>query len=188
MRGTRDFRSLVGKVAAGSRESRAMRRSPRGSLVAVSSMLALSVACLLVDVPGLLAQGVIAYPAQGQSQDQQSRDRYECHMWAVQQTGFDPSQQQAMQSAPPPAGPQTGVLQGAGRGAAVGAVGGAIGGNAGKGAAIGAATGALIGGMRRNDQRRQQQANQQSGSSVPQQSNYNRALQTCLQGRGYTVN
>ena len=188
MRGTRDFRSLVGKVAAGSRESRARRGSPRGSLVAVSSMLALSVACLLVDVPGLLAQGVIAYPAQGQSQDQQSRDRYECHMWAVQQTGFDPSQQQAMQNAPPPAGPQTGVLQGAGRGAAVGAVGGAIGGNAGKGAAIGAATGALIGGMRRNDQRRQQQANQQSGSSVPQQSNYNRALQTCLQGRGYTVN
>lgn len=34
---------------------------------------------------------VIAYPAQGQSADQQGRDRYECHTWAVGQSGFDPS-------------------------------------------------------------------------------------------------
>jgi len=26
---------------------------------------------------------VIAYPAKGQSAEQQSRDRYECHTWAV---------------------------------------------------------------------------------------------------------
>jgi hypothetical protein len=31
------------------------------------------------------------YPARGQSQEQQSRDRYECHRWGVTQTGFDPS-------------------------------------------------------------------------------------------------
>ncbi len=35
---------------------------------------------------------VIAYPATGQSQEQQARDRYECHRWAVSQSGFDPSQ------------------------------------------------------------------------------------------------
>jgi len=42
---------------------------------------------------------VIAYPAQGQSPDQQARDRYECHSWAVGQSGFDPA---AAQYAPPP--------------------------------------------------------------------------------------
>ncbi|NMG49067.1 hypothetical protein GO613_13245 [Azoarcus communis] len=34
---------------------------------------------------------VIAYPAAGQSDEQQGRDRYECHSWAVQQSGFDPA-------------------------------------------------------------------------------------------------
>jgi hypothetical protein len=31
------------------------------------------------------------YPARGQSADQVQRDRYECHLWAVDQTRFDPS-------------------------------------------------------------------------------------------------
>lgn len=34
---------------------------------------------------------LIVYPARGQSDDQRSQDRYECHRWAVGQTGFDPS-------------------------------------------------------------------------------------------------
>lgn len=34
---------------------------------------------------------VIAYPAAGQRPEQLDRDRYECHRWAVQQTGFDPA-------------------------------------------------------------------------------------------------
>lgn len=34
---------------------------------------------------------VIAYPASGQSPQQLDRDRYECHRWAVQQSGFDPA-------------------------------------------------------------------------------------------------
>lgn len=32
------------------------------------------------------------YPRNGQGTEQQARDRYECHRWAVEQTGFDPSQ------------------------------------------------------------------------------------------------
>ncbi|MCZ6770397.1 MAG: hypothetical protein O7G83_00235, partial [Proteobacteria bacterium] len=53
------------------------------------------------------AQGLMIYPSKGQSQQQQSRDRYECHTWAVQQTGFDPTNPQMAQSsfaaaAPPP--------------------------------------------------------------------------------------
>jgi hypothetical protein len=34
---------------------------------------------------------VFVYPKNGQSAEQQSTDRYECHSWAVQQTGFDPT-------------------------------------------------------------------------------------------------
>jgi hypothetical protein len=34
---------------------------------------------------------VFIYPKAGQSEDQQAKDRYECHRWAVDQTGFDPS-------------------------------------------------------------------------------------------------
>jgi hypothetical protein len=32
------------------------------------------------------------YPKNGQSQDQQAKDRYDCHSWATSQTGFDPTQ------------------------------------------------------------------------------------------------
>lgn len=32
------------------------------------------------------------YPKNGQGQDQQAKDRYECHSWATNQTGFDPTQ------------------------------------------------------------------------------------------------
>jgi len=31
------------------------------------------------------------YPRNGQSPDQQAKDRYECHTWATSQTGFDPT-------------------------------------------------------------------------------------------------
>lgn len=136
------------------------------------------------------AQDIFVYPAQGQTQAQLDKDKYECHTWAVQQTGFDPSR-----PAPAPsqayAAPQGNqVLGGAARGAAVGAIGGAIGGNAGKGAAIGAAAGGLIGAMRRNDQMRQQQNyyQQQSYADSAQRDSYNRALAACLQARGYSVN
>jgi hypothetical protein len=32
------------------------------------------------------------YPRQGQSEQQQADDRYACHRWAAEQTGFDPTQ------------------------------------------------------------------------------------------------
>jgi len=34
---------------------------------------------------------VFVYPNRGQSTEQTSKDRYECYLWAVDQTGFDPS-------------------------------------------------------------------------------------------------
>ena len=34
---------------------------------------------------------VYAYPKNGQSDEQQATDRYECHKWAVAQSGYDPT-------------------------------------------------------------------------------------------------
>ena len=36
-------------------------------------------------------QELIVYPAQGQTDEQMKQDKYECYLWAVDQTGFDPS-------------------------------------------------------------------------------------------------
>lgn len=33
-----------------------------------------------------------AYPKNGQNEEQQSTDRFECHQWAASQSGFDPTQ------------------------------------------------------------------------------------------------
>jgi Glycine-zipper domain len=151
---------------------------------------------LLVSHEVLAQTGdIYMYPAKGQSEAQQDKDRYECHSWAVKQTGFDPSAPQAVApnpSAPAPYQPsQPHVAKGAARGAALGAVGGAITGDAGKGAAAGAAMGGLTGGFRRRDERRQQGASQQAQVQAGQHNQrpaYNRAMAACLQGRGYTVN
>jgi hypothetical protein len=149
------------------------------------------------------AQAPFVYPARGQSPSRQARDQYECHSWAVQQTGFDPAMAQAPYVPPPPS--QTyqgggfmggGFMGGAFRGGALGAVGGAIGGDAGKGAAIGAATFGLFGAFRRRSeemrQEQQQAAYQQEEASAQATRNqerglYNRAYAACLRGRGYSV-
>jgi hypothetical protein len=34
---------------------------------------------------------IYVYPRNGQSEEQTSQDRYECHQWAVSQTGYDPT-------------------------------------------------------------------------------------------------
>ncbi len=134
-----------------------------------------------------LAQDPIIYPAKGQSPDQQKQDEYECHDWAVGQTGFDPTKEQAP---PPQSAPQRGgALRGAAGGALVGVGVGAIAGNAGKGAAIGAGAGALAGGARQAGRNQQKQAaNQQTQASHNARlQEYNKAKMVCLEGRGYTV-
>ena len=129
--------------------------------------------------------GIMVYPAHGQSNDQLSKDRFECHSWAVQQSGFDPSNAQAAQANPQPQ--QNGeVLRGGARGALGGAAIGAIAGNAGKGAAIGATAGGLRKGFQKIDNNRN--AQNQPAASAPGQDAYNRAISACLTGRGYTVN
>jgi len=45
---------------------------------------------VVTPVPG--PDQLYVYPEKGQSPELQAKDRYECHRWAVGQTGFDPSQ------------------------------------------------------------------------------------------------
>ncbi|MGB8975429.1 MAG: DUF6515 family protein, partial [Pseudomonas capeferrum] len=42
-------------------------------------------------VPAGNGYDVVAYPMNGQGQEQQEQDRYQCHRWAVSQSGFDPA-------------------------------------------------------------------------------------------------
>jgi len=153
----------------------------------------LFVASLFFSGP-TLGDDVFIYPNKGQSEQQQEKDKYECYIWAKQQTGFDPMAQPTA-TAPPPAqeAKQGGVVKGAARGALVGVAVGAIAGDAGKGAAIGAASGGLFGGMRRRDQQtreaaaQEQWANQQAAAYKQNRSKYNCAFSSCMEGRGYTV-
>jgi hypothetical protein len=146
-------------------------------------------------VPAPPPQRVFVYPANGQSAEQTDRDRYECHVWAVEQTGVDPSRADAsayerviVQPANPP-----------GAGTVAGAIGGAILGsiiagprNAGAGLIIGGATGAVVGSASdasAEAQARQTQAqiNQSAATGRARADSYRRAIGACLTGRGYTV-
>ena len=44
------------------------------------------------QAPPVTAGQLFIYPREGQSDQQQANDRYECHSWAVSQTGYDPTQ------------------------------------------------------------------------------------------------
>lgn len=143
---------------------------------------------------------VVAYPAQGQSDQQLDRDRYECHLWAVRQSGFDPSvpgtpargQVVVVPGGPPPG---ANVVGGAVAGAVVGSI-VAPPWRSGAGALIGAVAGATLGAItdsaqadanRQAIQNAQAQAAQQGGYDEQKANGYRRALTACLEGRGYTV-
>jgi hypothetical protein len=148
-----------------------------------------------VVVPTPPPQRIFVYPANGQTAEQTERDRYECHVWAVQQTGVDPSRADAnsyervvVQPANPPgAATATGLIGGAILGAVIG---GPY--NAGAGAIIGATTGGIIGSAadanaQAQAHQTQQQINQSVAAGRARADSYRRAIGACLQGRGYTV-
>jgi uncharacterized protein YcfJ len=142
---------------------------------------------------------VYVYPTSGQSADQQGRDRYECYLWSVKQTGFDPSQPRLaphqrveVVSMPPQgsdtvAGAATGAILGAvianPHNAAAGAIGGAI-----VGGALGAASDASRAAEAQRIEDRYNRRNGAQDAQIEEQaSNYRRAMTACLEGRGYTV-
>lgn len=131
-------------------------------------------------------QQPIIYPAKGQSAQQQQKDTAECQTWATQSTGIDPV---VLAQTPVSSGSSSGGgerVKGAVGGAVGGLAIGAITGNAGKGAAIGAVTGTMIGG---HNARKNQQAQQQYSQAQRQDlmNTWNRAVGTCMSGRGYSV-
>ena len=150
------------------------------------SVIAMAVAFAL-QPQGAFGQQFV-YPAKGQSAEQQKKDEGECHVWAVQQSKYDPSKPPEQAAAAKPSTTATGATPGAGvRGAARGAVvGEVVGGDAGAGAAAGAVAA-------RSQSRRQNkaQAEQQQQASTQQQqagqAAYQKARAACLEGRGYTV-
>ena len=84
------------------------------------STIGLLAAFTVVSV-GSVAADMFVYPKKGQSKDQQQKDQYECHLWAVEQTGVDPMKP----AQPAPATAQSGggeVVHGAAKGAALGAI------------------------------------------------------------------
>ena len=44
------------------------------------------------SAPPSLSEKIFVYPKNGQSEEQQAKDRYGCHIWAVGQTHYDPTQ------------------------------------------------------------------------------------------------
>lgn len=149
--------------------------------------LSLATATALVFTAGASAQQ-FAYPAKGQSPEQQKKDEGACNTWAVEQSKYDPAR-----PPPPPAAPATpttatGTAPGAGaRGAMRGAVVGEIvADDARSGAAVGAVA-ARGQSRRQNSQQQQQAAAQQQQSTSAGQQAYAKARQACLEGKGYTV-
>ncbi len=147
-------------------------------------ILVSTVSCLLLIATEAGAQMVV-YPAKGQSAGQQKKDESECHLWAVERSGYDPAN-------PPPAPQANSPKPVTGSGARLrGAVGGAIIGEIADGNAGDAAlAGAALGGLR--ERSRQHRAQQESQNAAVQKqklglSNYNKARAACLEGRGYTV-
>ena len=142
---------------------------------------------------------VYFYPLHDQNAEQQDRDRYECYLWAKQQTGFDPSAPQLA----PHQRVKVIAQPAPGADAAVGAVTGAIIGSmvtaphdSGQGAVVGAVAGAMIGAA--SDEARQQEAERiqthydrraalRNAHIEEQAGNYRRAMTACLEGRGYSV-
>ena len=152
------------------------------------------------------AQDLYVYPSRGQTDQQLADDRYACHRWAVQESGFDPSQFNEI--APPrtvkvpvPENEAEGAAaKGAIAGAAAGGIIGAHDGNAGKGAVIGAVVGTIAGaaieeqGANKAREAAEEEARRQAedlaqtkAEKALRRSNYRRALMACLEGRGYTV-
>jgi uncharacterized protein YcfJ len=160
----------------------------KGGYFSIMVGVAVSVIFLVGSgITSIANAGMLIYPAKGQSAEQQQKDEFECHQWAVQQTGYDPTRaQQAPQQQTTQRG---GAVRGAAGGALLGAGIGAIAGDTGKGAAIGAGVGAVGGGARQRQQQQQQQAaNQQAQAQQQAQiDRYNKAKGVCLEGRGYTV-
>ena len=154
-----------------------------------SSKGALGIVLLALMFPAAAVEDLRALEVQGlrgQSLEQTRRDRYECHNWAIEQTGESPA-----------AVPVDDEPQGDGRERRRERIDRAI-----VGAAIGGAIGSILGNGRRRDSSDRVLAGAAAGAAIgaatagegaarreeaEEPSDYLRALTACLEGRGYAV-
>jgi hypothetical protein len=139
------------------------------------------------------AAAPVIYPAKGQPPMQQDRDRYECHDWARNQSGYDPTQPYAAAPASAAQQPQRAgsslndMARGAAGGAAVAEL---TNHDAGRGAATGLAASSLMSRVRDQQAmqaRQAQQASQQQAERSQARSVYERGFLACMEARGYVV-
>ena len=154
----------------------------------MSSGRLLLASLVLVALPAVAAEDLRALEVRGlrgQSQELARRDRYECHNWAVAQTGQSPPANPA--AVPPDVGKADLKHERIGRAIVGATIGGAIGSLFGDwhdanenilaGAAVGAGIGAATAGAGRKE----------TPPAPEGPSDYLRALPACLEGRGYSV-
>jgi hypothetical protein len=123
-------------------------------------------------------------PQRGQSAEQTRRDRYECHNWAVEQTGSAPvSPASSDEDAAAERQRRVDrVIAGAGIGAVAGGLVSAVGDHHSPGGMLaGAAIGAAVGAATGRDGSREEE--QDPAADDP----YLRALDACMEGRGYML-
>jgi outer membrane lipoprotein SlyB len=133
---------------------------------------------------------VYVFPAKNQTPEQTQKDESYCYDWAVQNSGIDPLNMQAVKPDSVKTGPNGAMVAGAAKGAAAGVAIGAIAGDAGEGAAIGAVAGGLAGrrARKQNEKAQKQQAQQNAELATQAQvDNFTKAYKACLTGKGYTV-
>ena len=161
----------------------------------------------VLQSPAVNAADIYVYPAKGQTDEQLANERYDCHVWAVQQTGFDPTKFSEpvplrVVRVPLPANEARGAT---GKGAIIGAIAGAViggvtGHDSGGGAAIGSVLGGVTGSSIEQEGERQASARAERAASVKaeqqararserelRRTDYRRAISACLEARGYTV-
>lgn len=133
------------------------------------------------------AHDLFIFANDGQDQDQQELDEFQCVRMARDRTGFDPMATPMATTARPEA--QGGAVGGAARGALLGTAVGAVTGNTGRGLRRGAAAGGVMGGMRRADSnaRQQQWQRDEAANYQRNRNNWNRAFTACMESRDYTV-
>jgi hypothetical protein len=138
--------------------------------------------------------GIYVYPENGQDQEQQIRDDYDCYRSAKSRTGFDPlnpgPRPQVAESDIESRAPKESVKDVAG-GAAVGAVIGEIGRNdAGEGAAIGGFLGAIRAYNKNKSYKERQRRHAELNIDAEiehNRLNFKNAFSACLIARGYAV-
>ncbi len=160
-------------------------RYTRALIAAAAAVASVGAAVAAEDLAALRVE-----PQRGQSADQMRRDRYECHNWAVEQTGQQPTAVSEDREEPSDA-KRDRRAERASRAIMGAALGSIVGGIAGSGrgwrhendavltgAAVGAGVGAATAGKSRDKDK---------AEPAPHPSEYLRALTACLEGRGYTV-